>query len=174
MVNRKIALWKLAVIVLLLAAAGFCVWYFFIRETEEVRIRRTFDRLAAAIEKTGEEGTFVPIGKAREIMKTMADQIAIDIEYEHISGTYKNDNEIIPQIVLARRMVSYLSVSFYDFEFDIYPDDTADVHFTVSARGRAGNEPISEVRDLTAFMRKGEDGEWRFEKISVQKVISGL
>lgn len=173
MVTRRTSYLYLFAAILILCGIGTGIWYFFVLENDDVKIRKVFKILAEGIRKSGNEGLITALGESKSIAKTMGDNVSFGIREAWAEGTYERD-ELMSRIYTTRKMFDTLSIDFYDFDIQIVTETKALIYFNALLNGKlSGGTSIREARQLVAEMHKNEDDEWRFVRFDVEKIVSG-
>ena len=166
-------IWKVRTILFsafaLIAAA---VWYFFIYETEEDKIRNTFDTLIRCTSKNGNKGMIDEVADVRGIERVFAPEIELK-GIPYASGKYKA-KELALRFMQGRKMLNTLRLTVHDLQITISPDKTsAETEFTLYARGNGGKagSGFREAFDCSAKLTKNVENKWVFQTLSGKPVV---
>lgn len=158
-----------AILVFVLAAGGAAAWYF-LRDSDEVKIRRTLRELCSLATKGSGEKAASGLLKIRQVESLFAPRCQFDFKHEMFSGEL-SDVEIASTLTRFRALFSTVSVKMRGLEIAVEPPDSASAIFTGILEGRMKDgRTISEVRDLFCSL-KLLDGSWKVERITVREVL---
>ncbi len=155
---------------MLLAAGLVCGWLYFFGESDETVIRRNFQMLADSLDKSGQEGILMEMEHAKTASRYFADVTDVRLSgYREAQMTREN---IIQNVMLARRYCETLHASIYDLKLSFDPEHTGcTVLFTAMVTAKThGGEKIREVRELEARLRK-VDGHWLIDRAAFREVL---
>mgnify|MGYP006269364073 FL=1 len=150
--------WVLPAAVLVGAAVA---WFFFLRSSEENRIRERFaelEEIASRPPSAGLLGKAEVIGRFRELF---ADPVALETPRAPVSGIRSPDELAATYLSLVEAGSSFeLSIDPGPIEFP--SDDVARAEAKIDARvTRPGGRTRSETGSVLAELRKTE-GDWKF------------
>lgn len=167
-------IWKVrAILFAVCALIAAAVWYFFIYETEEDKIRNTFNELIQCTSKSGNKGMIDEVADARGIERVFAPEIELK-GIPYASGKHKA-KELALRFMQGRKMINSLSLSVHDLIITLAPDKkNADTEFTLYANGSGGKAGggFREAFECTAALIKNDDGKWVFRVFSGKPVVS--
>lgn len=157
--RRKKHLWRPLLKLLLVAgvAAGLFYW---LRPSEEKRIRKQFQRLCEAIEKSGDEGNASAAVKMFALGNLLHEQIDISIR----DFPYNGEQSAETLISLATRGRSFfrtISVDIYDIEVILIDHELADARCVARVAVESDNYRDHGVRHFMASLAK-IDKSWQF------------
>lgn len=157
---RKLA--KIILVLALLAAIGWALWLLF--PSEERRIRKQLENLAAMASFTGQEGNLKRLTTASELAGqfTRDAVIMVGIPREG-SWTIRGSAEVQEIVLAAMARNIVVNVEFHDIIVKVEPDKQSAVA-DLTARVSAGDEPDFGVQELRFLLRKGDSG-WRIERL---------
>lgn len=168
MVIRGTHLLLVAGILILLGGAAFGAWYY-LRPTEENRIRAHFREFSRLASKKSDEGLVSAAGTARAVSKLFTDSTTIEVVGLSWDGPLTRE-KIAANVLRARALFKTVDLSFDDFEIEVV-GNTARVFYSAVLSGdfRDG-KPIREVRDLETGLKKDGSG-WLFDSFKVREII---
>ena len=157
-------------IVLVLAALAFAGWYF-LSPSEEARVKETFAKMSAALDKDGNEPNLESIGKARRAVALVEPGCTC----EAFGKTYtlsKNVPDITQQVVAFRAMASHLHLSFEEIAVKFTDATTAEATCDFFYKGDDFGWSVRDARVLDATLRKDPDsGRWRFARVRLSNIL---
>lgn len=159
-----------AILVLVLAAGGAAAWYF-LRDSDEVKIRRTLRDLCSLATKGGAgEKAASGLLKIRQVESLFAPRCHFNFKHEMFSGEL-SDTEIASTLARFRALFSTVSVKMRGLEITVEPPDAASAVFTGILEGRMKDgRTVSEVRDLFCTLKRIDD-RWKVDRITVREVL---
>ena len=158
-----------AILVLVLAAGGAAAWYF-LRDSDEVKIRRTLRELCSLATKGSGEKTASGLLKIRQVESLFAPRCHFNFKHEMFSGEL-SDTEIASTLARFRALFSTVSVKMRGLEITVEPPDSASAVFTGILEGRMKDgRTVSEVRDLFCSLKRIDD-RWKVDRITVREVL---
>ena len=167
-------IWKIrAILVSTLALIAAAIWYFFIYETTEDKIRKSFDTLIRCTSKTGNKGMIDEVADVRGMERVFAPEIELK-GIPYASGKYKA-KELALRVMQGRKMINSLNLSVHDLQITISPDKkSAETEFTLYARGNGGKagSGFQEAFDCTAKLIKDSENKWLFHTFSGKPVVT--
>lgn len=157
--RKKKQLWRPLFKFLLVVgvAAGLFFW---LRPSEEKRIRKQFRRLSEAVAKSGDEGNASTAMKMLALGNLLHEQVDIDVR----DFPYNGEQSAETLVSLASRGRSYfrgISVDIYDIEVILIDHELADARCVVHVAVDSENYRDSDVRHFMASLAK-VDKTWRF------------
>jgi len=161
---------RLFLLVLILAAAGILYWLIK-GDSDEVRIRKSFETFARAASKEAGEGTTALLIKTQTLGKLFDEKCSLEGTKTFLDGNYTPE-EVTSNAVMARKHASSLSMRFHDLTVNISSPEDASARFTVRVTGISANAggSFSESREMNATLRKKE-GKWLFTSFKVIDVF---
>ena len=167
-------IWKVrAILFSALALIAAAVWYFFIYETEEDKIRNSFDTLIRCTSKSDNKGMIDEVADVRGIERVFAPEIELK-GIPYASGKYKA-KELALRFMQGRKMINTLRLSVHDLQITISPDKTsAETEFTLYAQGNGGKAGggFREAFECNAKLTKNIENEWVFQILSGKPVVT--
>ena len=161
---------KRIIVIVALAAAAFVGWHFLL-PSEEVRVKETFAKASAAIDKNGTEPNLEAIGKARRAVAL----VEPGCTFEAFGRTFtlsKSVPDITQQVVAFRVMAANLHVAFEDISVKFTDKATAEASCDFFYRGDDFGWSVRDARALDATLRKDpESGRWRFARVRLSNII---
>ena len=158
---------------LVLAAAGLAaaVWWL-MTPSDERRIRRTFDRAAELLAKSGSEPVFTAAAKARDLAALVAPSARFDVPERGIAMSLGGDG-LARQIALVRSQAQFIHVAFEGLSIDFTDTDTAIASADLLFKGTSDLLGFSgrDTRELTATLKRKGSSEWIFTAIRLKPVI---
>lgn len=150
--------------------AGLLVWYFFFRESDEVRVLNRLRDLAECVSRnSGEKGTVMLI-KSQQLDGFFADRCQIQVNEQMLTGDFTPE-QLSAQITRGRQFFKSLSLSIHDPVVKVATPEQAEIDFTGQVLGQTANgERIREIRELRAVLSK-KDGKWRFTAFKIREVL---
>lgn len=157
-------------IVLVLAALAFAGWYF-LSPSEEARVKETFAKMSAALDKDGNEQNLESIGKARRAVALVEPGCKV----EAFGKTFTLPTavpDITQQVVAFRTMATHLHLSFEDISVKFTDKTTAEVSCDFFYKGDDFGWSVRDARVLDATLRKDrESGRWRFARARLSNIL---
>ena len=164
---------KLLVILVLVAAVA--VGWYFLSSSEESRVRETFAKMEAALEKSGAESNFKAIEKARHAVALVEPGCTFELVDDE--GTKKFAlstvvSDITQKLVALRMKAGAMKVSFEDLKVTLTDKTTAEAACDFFYKGDDFGLAVRDARALEATLRKDpESGRWRFAHVRVSNII---
>lgn len=164
---------KLLVILVLVAAVA--VGWYFLSSSEESRVRETFAKMEAALEKSGAESNFKAIEKARHAVALVEPGCTFELVDD--GGTKKFAlstvvSDITQKLVAFRMTAGTMMVSFEDLKVTFTDKATAEVACDFFYKGDDFGFAVRDARALEATLRKDpESGRWRFARVRVLNIV---
>ena len=157
-------------VILALAAVVFAGWYFFL-PSDEARVKETFTKMAAALDKSGNEPGLEAIGKARRAVALVEPGCTCEA-FGKTFTLSKNVPDITQHVVAFRNMAANMHFAFEDISVKFTGDDTAEVTCDFFYKGDDFDLSVRDARALDATMRKDpESGRWRFAHVRLSNII---
>ena len=144
-------------------------WY----RSDERLIRKEFDELLAAVEKSGPESQLDRLGHARSFAKRFANQFVVTAKpYE---GTITDRQQLMGAVDTYREMSTTVKARGVDRELTVRPNGTADLYSIIELDGAYGGGPGRE-RFRARFSWVKEGGDWRIAEAEILERLeaSGL
>ena len=163
MVNVK----TVAVAVMLALALGFIAFRFW--PSDERAIRKQLALIEEAGSKEPTEKPIQALVKAKQLAGLFHDPCRLEVEAVDYAGEYPR-KQIMDRITLVRASYTRARVSLHDVVVDIPQDATAVVHCTIRVQGEGTGQPVADVQELRADLRKIE-GDWLFTAIRLVEVL---
>jgi hypothetical protein len=164
MVNAKnIIIFSIACIIGIIA-------FFWLYESDEAKIKKRFDALAAEAAKSPDEKELSAAIKAKKISELCAESLHVEIPSYSISRTFPR-SDVSANILAARSHYSKISVKFYDISIEFPEEGLADVILTGSVEAKmASGELVNEIHELRCTLKKIEK-DWFFSIIEGVDVL---
>ena len=157
-------------LILALAAVVFAGWYFFF-PSDEARVKETFAKMSAALDKDGTETNFDAIGKARRAVALVEPGCTFEA-FDKKFALSKSVPDITQQVVAFRVMAANLHVAFEDVAVKFTDKSTAEVACDFFYKGDDFGWSVRDARALDATLRKDpESGRWRFARVRLSSII---
>jgi hypothetical protein len=164
MVNKKNIM-----TVALICVAGIIV-FLWLHESDETKIKKRFDALAAEAAKVPDEKNLTAAIKAKKISEMCAESFQVELPSYSITTTFPR-SDIAPNILAARAHYSSIAVKFYDINIEFPEEGVADVTLTGSVESRlTSGESVNEIHELRCRFEKMEK-DWFFSKIEGVDVL---
>ena len=161
-------------VVLALAAAVAAGWYFFF-PSDEARVRETFKKMEAALEKDGAETNFKAIEKARHAVALVEPGCTFELVDGENTRTFTLSNvaaDITQSLVAFRMKAGILKVAFEELKVKFSDRTTAEVSCDFFYKGDDFGWAVRDARALEATLRKdSESGRWRFARVRVLNIV---
>jgi hypothetical protein len=138
-------------------AAGLFFW---LRPSEEKRIRKQFQRLSEAIAKSGDEGNASAAVKMLALGNLLHEQIDIDVRDFPYNGEQSAET-LVSLVSRGRSYFRRIAVEFYDIEVMLVDHELADARCVVQVAVESDNYRDSGVRHFMASLAK-VDKTWKF------------
>ncbi len=165
MVNQKNI-----IITVLLMTCGI-IAFFILSQNDETKIKKQFHKLAAKIEKNGNEHDLIAAKTAHEIEQMFTGSVRIQIPSYSVDKTFPR-SEISPHVLYARALYQKITLEFHDFQIQIAEGNTSavvDLTGVFEATTRS-NERVDEIHEAECTLEKIED-EWMFTGIKGVEVL---
>ena len=156
-------------LILVLAAAGVALW-FWLRDDETKRVRRTVDALASVCSRSeGESVTGLAL-KAQQLEGLLAPEIVSQLGGDFpVSGSWTR-SELVALAAQIRATFKSIAFTVHDVTVTLEDATHATAVFTARFRGVQSGGGVEEVRPLTSRLVKLE-GRWRFAAFAEQAVL---
>lgn len=150
------------------AAVAAAIWW--MRPSDEARIRKGMAELIATIEKTAAESPIAAVQRAGKAAGWFTEDCAIRIDRPEL-GTIASQNELRQSVFRVRALLDELRVSLHDETVTVDPDRAgATHHFTARAQARRQSMSESAVQEIEAVWRRTPDG-WRIRSVETVQAI---
>lgn len=165
MVNVKTLVLTILVMIVATAAA----WRFW--PGDERAIRQQIAKIETFGSKASDEKPVESLLRARQLAELFADPSTLEVQTGNFTGQYPR-KQIQERIVLARGFYISATVSVHDLAIDIHSSDpkTATIHCTLRVKGEGKSQPVADVQELSAQLRKVE-GDWLFAAVTLVEVL---
>lgn len=138
--------------------------------SEEKKVKKQFNLLAAWVSKSPEENTFIMLQKMKNIGTLFDEHCELKAPDQSLSGSYARE-EISTYAANARSHFSQLDLKFYDFHVVFPEEGIAKITLTSRLTGRsASGEQLDETRELECVLKK-IDQKYLFSEIDVVEVL---
>ena len=154
----------------LVLAAILC--FFFLRDTDEKRIRGTLDELCRIGSKSTGENPALGALKANRADKVFAPRCSFNFRINSFDGVY-TPTEIGANILRIQTLFKWIKLSTSDLQIEI-DGDKGKIFFTGEFSGVAkhgSGSPHNDVRDIEADLVKNSENEWKFTRMTIRKVL---
>ena len=159
------------IIVVLVLAAAVVAGLYILWPSEEARVKKTFAKVSAALDKNGTEPNLEALGKARRAVAL----VEPGCTFEAIGRTFtlsKSVPDITQQVVAFRVMAANLHVAFEDIAVKFTDKSTAEASCDFFYKGDDFGWSVRDARALDATLRKDpESGRWRFARVRLSNII---
>ena len=162
---------KIFGVIVLVAVAAACVWYYGFYSTDEAVLRR---RIASLEENLSKESNQSAVAEAVRLEKLSgypaADGMTVRNVHEYVDGGY-SPTSFASTVIKGGQLCRELDVDFSHVEVKIVKSGVAVVTLEGEAEAELKNgEKIDETRDLTLDFQK-IDGEWKLIGVSSEKIV---
>lgn len=163
MVNVKSA----AIAAILACALGLIGWRFW--PGDERAIRTQLALIEQAGSKEPAEQPIQSLIKARQLAELFHDPCRLEVEAVDSAGEYSR-KQIMDHIALIRASYAKARISLHDVVVDIPQKSIAVVRCTLRVQGEGSGQPVADVQELHADLRKIE-GDWLFTGVRLIEVL---
>lgn len=163
MVNVKAA----AIAAILACALGLIGWRFW--PGDERAIRTQLALIEQAGSKEPAEQPIQSLIKARQLAELFHDPCRLEVEAVDSAGEYSR-KQIMDHIALIRASYAKARISLHDVVVDIPQKSIAVVRCTLRVQGEGSGQPVADVQELHADLRKIE-GDWLFTGVRLIEVL---
>jgi hypothetical protein len=156
----------LVIIAIITAVAGAWFW---LRPTEQQRIRKQFLNLADAISKNPQEGNAATAMKMLALGNLLDEKVTIDLR----DFPYNGDNSAETIVSLASRgraLFNTITIDILDLETVLEQPDQATSHCVLKATLLSDSYQDSTVRHVLTSLRK-VDNTWRFQAVREDDIL---
>lgn len=157
--------------VAVVAAAGCACWYFF-RDSDERRIRRTLAELCEIGSKSSGENAALGALKANRADHVFAPVCRFNFAQQVMDGVL-TPTETGARILRLQGMFDRIELGFSELEIAV-AGDRANVAFSGSFKGRlkyGDARDVDEIREIEAELARQKDGRWKFTRMSFRQVL---
>ena len=151
-------------------AAVLC--FFFLRDTDEKRIRGTLDELCRIGSKSNGENPALGALKANRADKVFAQRCSFNFRINSFDGVY-TPTEIGANILRIQTLFKWIKLSTSDHQIEV-DGNKGKIFFTGEFSGVAkhgSGSPHNDLRDIEADLVKNGDNEWKFTRMTIRKVL---
>lgn len=155
------------------AVVAAAATYYWMRPTEEARVKAAFARAAAVISKESGESLIVTATRTKDIADLVADPFRIAAPERSVDETI-TPSETARQVTAVRATCSSLSLRFEDVRVDSIDGDVAHATADMLVSGTGMDAFLSgrDAREVDAQLKKSpEDGKWRFSSVSIDAIV---
>ena len=154
----------------LVLAAVLC--FFFLRDTDEKRIRGTLDELCRIGSKSNGENPALGALKANRADKVFAQRCSFNFRINSFDGVY-TPTEIGANILRIQTLFKWIKLNTSDHQIEV-DGNKGKIFFTGEFSGVAkhgSGSPYNDLRDIEADLVKNGDNEWKFTRMTIRKVL---
>ena len=163
------------ILVILVLGAAVAVGWYFLSPSEESRVRETFAKMEAALEKNGAESNFKAIEKARHAVALVEPGCTFELADGENSKKFTLSNvaaDITQNVVAFRMKAGTMMVAFEDLKVKFSDKTTAEASCDFFYKGDDFGFAVRDARALDATLRKDpESGRWRFARVRVSNIV---
>ena len=165
MVNAKTLI--LAVLVVVVATVVALRFW----PSDERAIRQQIAKIETLGSKARDEKPVESLLRARQLAELFADPSTLQVEHANFTGQYPR-KQIQERIVLARGFYTSAKVSVHDLAIDIATTNpkSATIHCTLRVKGEGNAQPMADVQELSAELRK-LNGDWLLTAVTLVEVL---
>lgn len=161
-----------AVIFAVSAVVAAAATYYFMRPTEEARVKAVFARVSETVSKSDGESLIVSATREKDIADLVAGQMDIWAPEQSVDITVSS-SEVGRQATALRAMSSSLSMRFQNVRVTSVDGDVAHATARMFVSG-AGLDDLLSGRDTweveAELNKSSDDGKWRFSSVSITDV----
>ena len=164
-------IFPVAVAVIAAAAVFSGIWFFF-RDSDEKRIRRTLTELCDMGSKSSGENPAVSALKSNRADHVFAPKCHFDFGLNAMDGVL-TPTEIGARLLRIRSMFQWIKLDFSDLSVSVAGEE-ARVFFSGSLKGRIqhGNAgEVDEIREIDGELARQPDGRWKFIRMSFRQIL---
>lgn len=163
MINK----WTVTGAILLLSGL---LYYFFVYDSPEKKIRKQFTVLAEKLEKQAGESPLITAGKAKSAADFFANICIVDIP-EYDTQKRITTKELTQHILAFKSRLSAVSVKFYDLSVELTGDNRAVCAVTIEIRATStSGETEKDIREFECLLEKTENA-WKFSNIKAVEAL---
>ncbi len=155
------------------AVVAAAVTYYWMRPTEEARVKAAFARAADTISKEAGESIIVTATRTKDIADLVSDPFQIVAPEVHVDETI-SPSETARQVTTVRATCSSISLRFEDVRVVSIEGDVAHATADMLVSGTGMDAFLSgrDTREVDAQLRKSpDDGKWRFSSVSIDAIV---
>jgi hypothetical protein len=156
-----------AIAAILACALGLIGWRFW--PGDERAIRKQLALIEQAGSKEPAEQPIQSLIKARQLAELFHDPCRLEVEAVDSAGEYSR-KQIMDHIALIRASYAKARISLHDLVVDIPQKSIAVVRCTLRVQGEGSGQPVADVQELHADLRKIE-GDWLFTGVRLIEVL---
>lgn len=156
-----------AIAAILACALGLIGWRFW--PGDERAIRTQLALIEQAGSKEPAEQPIQSLIKARQLAELFHDPCRLEVEAVDSAGEYSR-KQIMDHIALIRASYAKARISLHDVVVDIPQKSIAVVRCTLRVQGEGSGQPVADVQELHADLRKIE-GDWLFTGVRLIEVL---
>jgi hypothetical protein len=154
----------------LIAIVAGIIFFLFVFETRENKIKKPFKYIAEKLEKSPGESPIISAAKANHFVRVFIDPSVIDIPAYSFSREISPD-DFSTYILTMRSRYTQLSMKFHDFFIEDIDEKTVLVTVTAGVRGvLKSGESVEDIHEVECTLQEIEDV-WNFSKIEVVDVL---
>ncbi len=159
------------IIVILVLVAAVVAGLYILWPSEEARVRGTFEEIAAALDKSGNESTVDAIGKARRAVALVEPGSTFEA-FDKSFTLSSSAPDITQHVVAFRNMAANMHFAFEDISITFPGNDRAEVTCDFFYSGDDFGLSVRDARALEATLHKDpESGRWRFVRVRLSDII---
>jgi hypothetical protein len=136
---------------------------------DERDIRKQIGQLETLGSKEADEKPIESLVRARKLAALFHDPCTLQVESADFQGEYGRQ-QIQERIAMARGFYTEAKVSVHDLVLERAENNTARIRCTLRVKGRGKSQPIADVQELAAGLRKKE-GDWLFTTVTLVEVL---
>ena len=158
---------RVAVLVLVVAAAALILA---LRPTEEKRVPKQLDRLAARFSKESGESTTVMAVKMHTFTDLLADEVTLEFQGWGANGT-SSASELGSMLTRIRPQFAAIALTFHDVRVDVRrPAATVNLTARLVLTAATGGAVTEDTREVLCRLQKVEKT-WRFSSFTEVNVM---
>ena len=162
-----------AVAIAVAAVVAAAAAYYWMRPTEEARVKAAFARAAETISKEDGESIIMAATRASSIADLADKEIEVSIPEQGVHGKF-SPPELARQATAVRAMCASLSLDFADVRVESIEGDVAHATADMLVSGSGAESFLSgrDTREVVARLKKSQDdGKWRFSSVTVNEIV---
>jgi hypothetical protein len=137
--------------------------------SDERAIRKQIERIETLGSKASDEKPVNSLLHARQLAELFSDPCTLQVESANFQGQYPR-KQIQDRIVMLRGSYSQATVSIHDLHITIAEKERATIRCTLRVKGEGKSQPVADVQELSAEMRKVE-GDWLLASVTLVEVL---
>ena len=145
------------------------VLFFFLFPNREKEVKKQLNRLSAAASVQLDEPPLTSLKKAARIDKLFAGTCTLSAQRPAINSSF-NRKEIMDRISMAKRVFTWLEVSFYDITVQFQSDSEAEALLTMRLLGKRGDQDFADVQEAR-FTLEEVDRKWLINGVELIEVL---